>query len=100
MTTVNILQLETADLGTLEVDNDTWVPYMDLFGETPYIPTVVRMGADDYGYVCSFMIFGHSADMPKKIRELKAAGKKVLVLQRGATGSGNSDRYLVFASPA
>lgn len=99
MTTVNVLELDPADLGTLEMD-EMWVPYMDLYGEAPYIPTLVRLGQDDYAYTCSFIIAGHGAEMPKKVRELRAAGKKVLVLQRGATGSGRSDRYLVFASPA
>jgi hypothetical protein len=98
MTTVNALELNPADLGTLEMDG-LWVAYMDLYGEVPYVPTSVRVGGDEYTYNCSFIIFGHSAEMPAKVRALRSAGKKVLVLQRGASGSGNSDRYLVFASP-
>ena len=98
MTTANVLELNPADLGTLEMDG-LWAAYIDLYGEVPYVPTTVRIGSDDYAYNCSFIIFGHSAEMPAKVRELRAAGKKVLVLQRGASGSGNSDRYLVFASP-
>ena len=97
---MQVLELNPADLGTLELDTDTWVAYMDLYGEVPYVPTVVRIGADEYTFHSSPIIFGHSAEMPKKVRELRAAGKKVLVIQRGATGSGHSDRYLVFVSPA
>jgi hypothetical protein len=99
MTTMDVLELDPAALGTLELDG-MWVTYIDLYGEVPYVPTRVRVGADEYAYVCSFIIFGHGAEMPQKIRELRTSGKKVLVIQRGASGSGHSDRYLVFASPA
>ena len=87
-------------MGTLELDAETWVTYIDLYGETPYVPTLVKVGSDQYGFDCSFITAGSSATMPQKIRELRAAGKKVLVIQRGATGSGHSDRYMVFVSPA
>jgi hypothetical protein len=100
MTTMEILELDPAELGTLELDAETWVAYIDLYGELPYVPTHVKLGSDEYVFDCSFITFGSGATMPRKIHELRVAGKKVLVIQRGATGSGHSDRYLVFVSPA
>ncbi|MBI5289573.1 MAG: hypothetical protein HY873_11440 [Chloroflexi bacterium] len=100
MTTLQVLELNPSDLGTLELDAETWVSYIDLYGEVPFVPTLVRVGADEFAFNTSFIVFGSGATMPQKIRELRAAGKKVLVIQRGASGSGHSDRYLVFISPA
>jgi len=99
MTTMQVLELDPSDLGTLEVDAETWVTYVDLYGEVPYVPTHVKVGDDEFAFNASFMVFGSGATMPQKIRELRAGGKKVLVIQRGATGSGHTDRYLVFTSP-
>ena len=97
---MNVLELDPADLGTLEVEQDLWVPYIDLFGEVPYVPTHVRMGKDEYVYDSSIIVFGHSAELPQKIRALRAAGKKPLILQRAASGSGGkNDRYLIFTAP-
>ena len=101
MTTMQILELNPADLGTLELDTDTWVAYIDLYGEVPYVPTVVRVGATEYTYVMSSPVFGHGAELPSKVRQLRAAGKTVLIIQRESSGSGGkNDRYIVFASPA
>jgi len=100
MTTMNVLELDPADLGTLEVEDGVWVPYLDLYGEVPYVPTHVRLGTDEYVYDSSTIVFGHGAAMPQKIRELRGAGKKILVLQRGSSGSGGkNDRYLIFTAP-
>jgi hypothetical protein len=96
--TMPVLELNPSDLGTLELDNDLWVAYVDLYGEVPYVPTVVRVGATEYTYVMSTIVFGHGAELPAKVRELRASGKSVLVIQRGSSGSGGkNERYLVFA---
>ena len=93
-----ILELNASDLGTLELDADLWVAYIDLVGEVPYVPTVVRVGATEYSYVMSTIVFGHGAELPAKVRELRAAGKQVLIIQRGSSGSGGKhERYIVFA---
>jgi len=100
MATMQVLELNPSELGTLELDAETWVTYIDLYGEVDYVPTHVKVGNDEYVFDSSFITAGSSATMPQKIRELRGAAKKVLVIQRGATGSGRSDRYLVFVSPA
>jgi hypothetical protein len=100
MTTGTVLELNPRDLGTLEFDNDTWLPYIDLQEEMRFIPTQVKCGSDDYVYHSSTPIFGNGAELPSRVRELRAAGKKVLVIQRGATGSGGkNERYYLFVSP-
>lgn len=100
MTTGTVLELNPQDLGTLEFDGDQWVPYVDLEDtDVRFIPTQVRVGADDYMYNSSAPIFGYGAELPDKIRGFRASGKKVLIIQRGATGSGGkNERYYVFAS--
>jgi hypothetical protein len=102
MTSVTILELDPRELGTLEFDGDQWVPYVDLEEEEPrFIPTHVRIGSEEYAYHSSSPIFGSGAELPQRIRELRSAGKKVLVIQRGASGSGGkNERYYLFASPA
>ena len=100
MTTGTVLELDPREFGTLEFDNDTWVPYVDLQEEMRFLPTQVKSGVDDYMYHSSTPIFGNGAELPAKIRELRDAGKKVLVIQRGATGSGGkNERYYLFVSP-
>lgn len=96
---MQVLELNPAELGTLELDTDTWVAYVDLYGEVPSVPSVVRVGATEYTYVMSSIVFGHGAELPNKVRELRAAGKTVLIIQRGSSGSGGkNERYIVFAS--
>jgi hypothetical protein len=100
MTTGTVLEISASDLGTLEFDQDTWVPYLDLAEELSFIPTQVRAGIDDYVYHSSTPVFGNGAELPKRVRELRSAGKKVLVIERGATGSGGkNERYYLFVSP-
>ncbi len=99
MTTMQVLELNPSDLGTLELDADLWVAYIDLYGEVPYVPTVVRIGTTEYTYVMSAIVFGHGAELPSKVRELRAAGKTVLIIQRGSSGTGGKhERYIVFAT--
>lgn len=96
--TMPILELNASDLGTLELADDLWVAYIDLVDEVPYVPTVVRVGATEYSYVMSSIVFGHGAELPAKVRDLRASGKQVLVIQRGSSGSGGkNERYIVFA---
>jgi hypothetical protein len=92
------VDLEPAQLGTLELDG-IWVPYIDLVDE-PFLPAQVRIGDRDYAFNSSIIIFGHSATLSQKVRELREAGKQVLIIERAASGSGDSDRYMLFVSPA
>jgi hypothetical protein len=100
MTTGIVLELNPQDLGTLEFDGDQWVPYVDLEDtDVRFVPTQVRAGVEDYVYHSSHPIFGNGAELPAKIRSLRGQGKKVLVIQRGASGSGGkNERYYVFAT--
>lgn len=82
-----VLTINPADLGSLEMDG-LWVPYVDLYDE-PFVPTHIRLGADEYVFHSSVPVRGHGAILPPRIRELRAAGKKTLVVER-------RDRYYLF----
>ncbi len=84
------LELDPNQLGTLELDG-TWVPYVDLHDET-FIPTRIAIGKDEYAFNSSQIIRGHGATLPGKIRELRADGKKPIIVER-------DDRYYVFVTP-
>lgn len=84
------MEIDPRILGTLELEG-MWVPYVDL-GEGGFMPTRVTLGKDEYGFQHSMIILGHSAVLPDRIRELRAAGKKSMIIER-------DDRYYVFASP-
>jgi hypothetical protein len=64
------------------------VPYLDLY-DLDFLPTRIQLGKDEYQFDCSFLIQGHGATMPPKVRELRAAGRNPIVAER-------SDRYYVF----
>lgn len=83
--------MDPSQLGSLELD-EMWVPYVDLY-DLDFMPTRVQLGEDEYAFNCSFLVKGHGALMPPKIRELRAAGKQALVVERG-------DRYYVFVQAA
>ena len=85
-----MLELQPAQLGTLDLDG-LWAPYIDLYDE-PFLPTRITLGADEYRFESSIIIFGHGATLPQHIRELRAAGKKPLIAER-------EDRYYVFVTP-
>lgn len=85
------LELNPADLGSLELEG-MWVAYADLYDEA-FMPTRIVLGAEEYAYHSSMIIQGHSAVLPGRIRELRAAGKKTLMVERRG-------RYYVFISPA
>ena len=84
------MELDPKDLGTLDLEG-AWVPYADLH-DTGFLPTRVKVGADEYAYSSSMIIFGHGAVLPGRIKELRDAGKKAIVLER-------ENRYYVFVSP-
>ena len=86
-----MLEVDPSQLGSLELD-EMWVPYVDLY-DLDFMPTHVQLGKDEYAFSCSFLVKGHGALMPPKIRELRAAGKQPLVVERG-------DRYYVFVQAA
>jgi hypothetical protein len=85
-----LLEIDPADLGTLELDG-IWVPYVDMY-HADFMPMRVKVVDAEYGFQSSMIIFGHGAVLPGQVRELRAAGKKPMVIER-------DDRYYLFASP-
>lgn len=83
----DVLELAPTELGTLELE-ESWVPYADLV-DLGFMPTRVKVGDKEYAFSFSTIIRGHSATLPGRIRELRAAGKMPIVFERG-------DRYYVF----
>ena len=86
------LDLDPGQLGSLDLEQDTWVPYVDLV-DLDFMPTRLTLGEKAYAWNSSIIIKGHGATLPGRIKELRAAGKQPLVVQRG-------DRYYVFVTPA
>jgi hypothetical protein len=86
------LDLDPGQLGSLDLEQDTWVPYVDL-ADLDFLPTRLTLGEKAYAWSSSIIIKGHGATLPGRIKELRAAGKQPLVVQRG-------DRYYVFVTPA
>jgi hypothetical protein len=84
------LELDVRDLGTLDLEG-AWVPYADLH-EGDFMPTRLKVGADEYAFDSSVIIKGHGATLPQRIKGLRASGKKPMVVERG-------DRYYVFVTP-
>ncbi len=76
---VGILELEGSDL-----------PYVDLEDE-PFVGSVLELEGTEYAYQRSFPVKGHSAVMPAAVAELHAAGKRLLVAERG-------ERYCLYAA--
>jgi len=85
-----MLELDASQLGTLELDGN-WVPLMDMT-DGRFLPTRLTMANNEYAFHQSFNTKGHGAVMPQAVRELRAAGKKLLVVERPG-------RYYVFVSP-
>lgn len=85
-----MLELDAANIGTLELDGQ-WVPYYDLYA-TDFVPTRLKIVDDEYAWLSSILISGHGATLPATIRELRAAGKKPVIIERDG-------RYNVFVSP-
>lgn len=84
------MEIDPADLGTLELDSQ-WVPYIDLAG-AEFIPTRLTIANEEYAFDGSHPVFGHGAVLPGRVRELRSAGKKPVVVER-------KDRYYVFVTP-
>ena len=84
------LEIDPARLGTLELDG-LWVPYIDLIDED-FLPMRVKIGRDEYGFESSIVILGHGAVLPHKVRTLRSAGKKPVIIER-------PERYYVYVTP-
>lgn len=84
------LEIDPNELGTLDIESDVWVPYLDM-NEASMVPTRLKVGERDYAWDSSMPAKGWGAMMPGKIRELREAGKQPLVVERG-------DRYYIFVS--
>lgn len=83
------IDIDRASLGTLELA-DVELPYVDLNDE-PAVKTRLAVGNEEYEYVRSFPIQGHSAIMPGAVAELVAQGKRILVAERNG-------RYYLFVA--
>lgn len=84
------LEIDARNLRTLELDG-FWVPYLDL-NDLDFLPTRLKVANDEYGFESSMIIFGHGAVLPQRINELRAGGKKPLVIER-------PDRYYIYVAP-
>ena len=84
------MELDPSELGTLDLEG-AWVPYADLH-DSGFLPTRVKVGADEYAYSSSMIISGHGAVLPQRIKQLRESGKKPIILER-------DNRYYVFVSP-
>ena len=84
------MEIAAQNLGTVALDG-MWAPYIDMV-DADFLPTRITVGKDEYGYHSSMIIFGHGAVLPERIRELRAQGKKVVLVER-------EERYYVFVSP-
>lgn len=84
------MEVDPAQLGTLALDG-RWLPYIDLY-DADFLPAQITVGKDEYIFRKSFIIMGHGAVMPQAIAELRAEGKRPIVVER-------EDRYYLFATP-
>ena len=84
-----VTDVDRALIGTLELDGSD-VPYVDLEDE-PRIASRLRVGDIEYAYERTFPVKGHSAVMPAAVSELVAAGKRILVAERG-------ERYYLYVA--
>lgn len=84
------MEINPADLGTLELDRQ-WVPYIDL-ADAGFMPTRLTIANEEYAFDGSYLVLGHGAVLPGRVRELRSAGKKPVVVER-------KDRYYVFVTP-
>ena len=86
------LEVDPNDLGTLDIEADVWVPYLDLH-DARMVPTRLKLGEREYVWNSSMLLKGWGALMPDKIRELRSAGHEPLVVERG-------DRYYIYVPAA
>jgi hypothetical protein len=52
----------------------------------------VKIVNDEYAFESSIIILGHGAVLPGRIRDLRNAGKKAIIIER-------SQRYYVYVTP-
>ncbi|HEX5479026.1 MAG TPA: hypothetical protein VFY79_04835 [Dehalococcoidia bacterium] len=83
-------ELDASELGTLEIDG-AWLPYLDLTDDG-FLPTHVSMAGNEYAFRQSFIEKGHGATMPPAIAQVRAEGKRPLIIER-------EDRYYLFVTP-
>jgi hypothetical protein len=86
------MEIDPGAVGTLDIEADVWVPYLDLY-DAAMVPTRLKLGTRDYVWNSSMPAKGWGAMMPDKIRELRAAGREPLVVERG-------DRYYIYVPAA
>ncbi|HEY8172141.1 MAG TPA: hypothetical protein VIH21_03570 [Dehalococcoidia bacterium] len=84
------MEIDPANLGTLDLD-EMWVPYVDM-NDGSFLPTRVKIVNDEYAFESSIIILGHGAVLPGRIRDLRNAGKKAIIIER-------SQRYYVYVTP-
>jgi len=86
------LEVDPQDLGTLDIEADVWVPYLDMY-DASMVPARLKLGEREYVWDSSMLVKGWGALMPEKIRELRDAGKEPLVVERG-------ERYYIYVPAA
>jgi hypothetical protein len=86
-----MLQIDPIQLGTLEIDHDVWVPYIDLV-DAEFVPTRIQIANDEYAFKRSAPTLGYGAFLPQEIREARGAGKRPMIVERG-------ERYYLFLTP-
>ena len=84
-----VTEVDRSLLGTLELAGAE-VPYVDL-EEEPRIASRLRVGDTEYAYDRTFPVKGHGAVMPAAVAELQAAGRRILVAERG-------ERYYLYVA--
>jgi hypothetical protein len=84
------LEIAPERLDALELDG-IWAPYVYM-GDADFLPTRLTVGKDEYGFHSSMIIFGHGAVLPGRVRDLRAQGKKPIIVER-------EERYYVYVTP-
>ena len=76
-----MMEFEDTELEELPLDGDLIVPRIRM---TTYgLPAIhIQVGDAEYQYERSYPIKGHSATLPKAVREGLASGKKPLIIER------------------
>ncbi|MEX2227809.1 MAG: hypothetical protein WEB52_15340 [Dehalococcoidia bacterium] len=85
------MQIDPIQLGTLEIEHDVWIPYIDLY-DAEFLPTRIKVANDEYAFQRSAPVLGYGAFLPADIRAARSAGKKPIIVER-------EDRYYLFLTP-
>ena len=87
-----MMQFEDTELDALPLDGGLLVPRIRM---TTYgLPAIlIAVGDQEYQYDRSYPIKGHSATLPKAIRQSMEEGKKPLIIER-------PDRFYVYYASA